>query len=304
VVASGFVRVEASIASKPLAAVRFDDPLRPDAVVTRQPFRLAVFGEKSSLSPVVGPICREYGADLYLPSGEASDAMIHTLVRDAHYDGRPLRVFYLSDCDPAGKQMAISVARKLRAFKDLLFPGVEYQLLPVALTVDQVREFGLPSTPLKPSERRGDRWRAAYGVEQTEIDSLATLRPDLLARLLRDALDAHADPTLQERLNDARRAWGNAAQEAVDERLGPDRLAEIEAAAARIDDLRADADEVAEALAVDADEFDLPEFVPPVPDDERVYGDGFRPLVDSGWGYVDETLALKAAKRYEDGEDR
>jgi hypothetical protein len=46
----------------------------------------------------------------------------------------------------------------------------------------------LPSTPLKESERRADRWTERIGVEQTEIDALATLQPDLLRQLAHDAI--------------------------------------------------------------------------------------------------------------------
>ena len=44
-----------------------------------QPCRLAVIGEKSSLEPVLGPVAAEYGADLYLPTGEISDTILHRM---------------------------------------------------------------------------------------------------------------------------------------------------------------------------------------------------------------------------------
>ena len=43
--------------------------------------------------------------------------------------------------------MAISIGRKLQAFRDLLFPNLRFEVVPVALSVDQVREFGLPFDP-------------------------------------------------------------------------------------------------------------------------------------------------------------
>ena len=109
-----------------------------------QAYRLAIFGEKTSLEPVLDPIAQDYGADLYLPTGEPSETMVHTLVRVAAEDGRPLVVFYLSDCDPSGWQMCVSVARKLQAFREGFYPDVEFELRPVALTPDQVREHDLP----------------------------------------------------------------------------------------------------------------------------------------------------------------
>jgi hypothetical protein len=126
---------------------------------------------------VLLPIARAKQADLYLPSREISDTLLHRMASDAVKDGRPLVVFTLSDCDPAGHQMPVSIARKLQSLRDLLFPKFRFEVVPVALTVDQVRELGLPSTPLKETEKRADRWREAFGVEQTEIDALATLQP-------------------------------------------------------------------------------------------------------------------------------
>lgn len=41
---------------------------------------------------------------------------------------------------------------------------------------------------MKGTERRADKWYTALGVRQTEIDSIATLRPDLLDGLVRDAI--------------------------------------------------------------------------------------------------------------------
>ncbi len=48
-------------------------------------------------------------------------------------DGRPMVVFTISDFDPAGRQMSVSIGRKLQAFKDLLYPSLEFEVIPIAL---------------------------------------------------------------------------------------------------------------------------------------------------------------------------
>jgi hypothetical protein len=65
-------------------------------------------------------------------------------------------VHYFSDFDPPGWQMPISVAQKLRAFKCRDYPNLGIELYPVVLTLEQVRQFNLLSTPLKPEEQRAD----------------------------------------------------------------------------------------------------------------------------------------------------
>ena len=114
-------------------------------------------------------------------------------------DGRPMIVFTVADFDPSGRQMSVSIGRKLQAFKDLLYPDLEFEVIPIALTEEQVRALDLPSTPLKETERRGDRWRAEFGLEQTEIDALATLKPRELRKIIVDAFDRYFDHTLDER---------------------------------------------------------------------------------------------------------
>ena len=84
----------------------------------------------------------------------------------------------------------------------MLFPKLRFEVVPVALNVDQVRELALPSTPLKETEKRADRWREAFGVEQTEIDALATLQPDTLREIVERAFDPYFDDTLEDRVSE------------------------------------------------------------------------------------------------------
>jgi hypothetical protein len=77
----------------------------------------------------------------------------------------------------------------------------------VALTLDQVRQFALPSTPLKLTEKRKTRWREVMQHEQTEIDALAALRPADLRRIARAAVEPFYDFTLDARCAAAGEAW-------------------------------------------------------------------------------------------------
>ena len=65
--------------------------------------------------------------------------------------------------------MPVSIARKLQALRDLLFPSLRFEVVQTALTVEQVRDLDLPSTPLKETEKRADRWRAAFGVSKPRL---------------------------------------------------------------------------------------------------------------------------------------
>jgi hypothetical protein len=185
-------------------------------VVVRQPFRLAMFGEKTSLAEVLEPISDALNTDLYLPTGEISDTLLERMAGAAAEDGRRLIVFIFADCDPSGFQMLVSIAHKLRAFKEGGFHNFEFEVVPVALTIEQVKDLGLPSTPLKDTEKRADGWRERYGIEQTEIDALATLQPRVLRQITLDAIAPFYDATLARRVERVERQWEAAAQAEFD----------------------------------------------------------------------------------------
>jgi hypothetical protein len=265
-----------------------------------QPNKLVLIGEKSSLEEVLGPIAERYQADLYLPTGEPSDTLLHRMARDSAEDGRHMVVLYFSDCDPSGWQMPVSVARKLQALEALHFPQLDFEVRRVALTPDQVREYGLPSTPLKDTEQRADRWQKAMGVEQTEIDALAALQPDLLRQIALEAIAPFHDDTLLLRVVKARREWETAAQELLDEQMNHDDLAAIREKAERmLVRHRREVREVNDALRIDIGDSDLPPVE--IPEPEIGLQPTGEPLIDSAWSFAEQSRRLKADKEYDSG---
>lgn len=266
-----------------------------------QPYKLVLIGEKSSLEPVLAPIAAGYMADLYLPTGEPSDTMLHQMAKTGAADGRPVVVLYFSDCDPSGWQMPISVGRKLQAFTAGLFPDLAFEVHRVALTPDQVRQYGLPSSPLKDTEQRADKWQLAMGVQQTEIDSIAALQPALLSQIGHDAVAPFYDDTLRGRVARAETAWLEEALQIINRDLDPQRLGRIRAQAeTRLADMRRQIGELNDALRMDVDEFDLPPIVIPEADCE---GEATLPaLIDSRWPFAAQCKALIDSKAYRNGE--
>jgi hypothetical protein len=266
-----------------------------------QPCKLVLIGEKSSLEPVLAPVAEAYQADLYLPTSEPSNTMLHQMAETGAADGRPMVVLYFSDCDPSGWQMPVSVGRKLQAFKAGLFPDLEFEVHRVALTPDQVREFGLPSTPLKDTERRADKWQQSKGVEQTEIDSIAALQPARLRQVAEDAISPFYDRTLGQRVSAAKDSWLAEALEVINRDLDRQRLGRIHAQAeTRLAAMRQQISELNDALRMDVDEFDLPPIV--IPEAETGGVASNPPLIDSRWPFADQCRALIDSKAYRNGD--
>jgi hypothetical protein len=266
-----------------------------------QPYKLVMVGEKSSLDDVLAPIAERFQADLYLPTGDISDTRIYQMAEIGAADGRPMRVLYFADCDPSGWNMGVVLAQKLRAFKVLHFPELEFQIHRAALMPDQVREFELPESPLKESEKRADKWMAAMDVEQTEIDALATLRPELLRQVARDAIKPFYDFDLDQRVNVARQEWLNRAVEVIDANLDSERLGRIRPEAAdKLEEMRDQIADLNEALRIDVDDFDLPDIE--IPEARITQGLQPTPLLDSRWSFADQCKALIDSKAYRIGD--
>jgi hypothetical protein len=275
-----------------------------------QPYRIIMIGEKASLDSILLPVVKEVGGELLLPTGEISETMVADMASRVATDGRPAVVFYFSDFDPSGHQMAISVSRRLQALRDLLYPNLEIELYPVAMTLEQVRHYGLPSTPLKESERRADRWRLVMGCEQTEIDAMIALHPRALRQIARDAIAPFHDPSLEGRTKEASETWHAEAEERM--RSHPAYQAALLRLESALDSLRGSARETAtdavaafEAIQQEiAAELAATILVPPVvlPEPNYDVSCAPRPLFTCDEAYVTATRRLIDHKRL-NGED-
>jgi hypothetical protein len=261
----------------------------------RQTHRIILYGEKSSLSVVLRPIAEEIGAEMILVTGESSDSHIAAMARRASEDGRPAVVCYFSDFDPSGHQMPVSVARKLQALRDLHYPDLKIRLYPVALTLDQIHALGLPSSPLKETEKRASRWRETHGHDQTEIDAMVELYPDELHQAAFDAIRPFYDAGLAERVAVAEMEW----REQADEKLHAHPAYEgaskrIEAARKRVSvaagDLHSEQQQLAELLQ---------DSTPPAPalPEAKQDGEPKPALFDSETGFVSATHRLIRHKK-------
>ncbi len=266
-----------------------------------QPFRIVIITEKESCEPVLRPIADRFGTDLYLIKGDTSDTRIWQMAKAGSDDGRPMRIFYVSDCDPSGYNMPGVLAHKMRCFKELFFDNLEFDVHRVALTPEQVREHGLPSSALKDGERRADLWRQQMGCEQTEIDALAQLQPELLRQIVTDAVTRFYDATLDHRVDQATWEWQEQAQAVIDQRIGEEGYLLRDQALSQLESIQRQVEELTDNFRIDADDFDLPDPVMPAPEiDEWLQPMAF---IESTCSLTEHYRRAMAAKRYETGGD-
>ena len=263
-----------------------------------QPFRICMIGEKSSLQDVLAPIAKRVGGELILSTGDPSNTLLSGIEQRAAADGRPLIVLYYSDFDPSRYNMPSSVARKLQALKKLRgHDALQIQVHAAALTYEQVSRFDLPSTPLKETEQRADKWRAAWNHAQTEIDALAQLQPEVLRQIAEDAIKPFFDKTLLGRFHRADSQYREQVQAELEASPAYQEVkAEVEGCLESvneaIDELKAAQEDGIERLRMTP----VAEFNSPQPE---ISTEAPEPIFTTDDDFVTATLKLKQRQRYE-----
>lgn len=166
----------------------------------QQPYHVEVWCEKTTMNDVLLPLCQRYRCNLVVGAGELSITAVVDFMHRAQAAGRPARILYVSDFDPAGMGMPISVARKIEYFqRNEGFHNLDIRLQPIVLTAAQVEQYALPRVPVKDTDLRKANFEAAYGQGQVELDALEALYPGQLAEIMRDGILQFYDPTLYRR---------------------------------------------------------------------------------------------------------
>jgi hypothetical protein len=207
-----------------------------------QRYFLEVWIEKSTMDDVMEPICRRFGVNLVTGAGFQSITSVISLLRQrSNPRGKPTRILYISDFDPAGEHMPTSTARQIEFWLAKYAPNLEIKLRHLALTREQAQQFNLPRIPIKESDLRRKGFEERNGEGAVELDALEALHPGELARLVREAIQPYFDGTLKERLNEAL----NEAEEAAQKKWE----SEVEEPTRELESIRAAARSVAKQYA-------------------------------------------------------
>ena len=184
-----------------------------------QPNLIEVWSEKSGDDATLIPLARQYGFNYCPGTGFQSVTNIRQMFRRARRTGKPTRILYISDFDPAGMGMPVQVGRQTQyAFWQLEeLAGEEapnVKLEPIALTHDQVVDWRLPRKPLKAGY---EDWEDRFGEGAVEVDALEARHPGRLTHLVRERVSELQDNDLRQRISSAREEAERQVHAAVEE---------------------------------------------------------------------------------------
>ena len=183
-----------------------------------QSHMLEIWCEKSTMNDVLEPICKSHGMNLVTGLGELSITAVGLLMERVDAADKPTRIFYISDFDPAGEGMPISVSRKIEFFcRELGHDDADIKLIPIMLTAEQCIKYKLPRTPIKSSNSRKDDFEQRHGAGATELDALEALHSGEMERIITKEINKYFD---KEKWNEAIRQ-NRSLQNEVREHLEP-----------------------------------------------------------------------------------
>lgn len=160
-----------------------------------QPYMVECWAEKSTMNDVLVPVCEEYGLNLVTGLGELSITAVYLLAKRIVECQKPVRIFYISDFDPAGESMPLAVSRKIeyfaRNYAELAQSDIK--LIPLMLTAEQCQTYNLPRTPIKDTEKRKDKFEERHGVGATELDAMEALHPGTMREIIVSAVEPFFD---------------------------------------------------------------------------------------------------------------
>ncbi|MFI1765330.1 hypothetical protein ACH41H_25170 [Streptomyces sp. NPDC020800] len=154
-----------------------------------QPVRLELWCETAGMVPQLVRIGEEFGIACFSGGGFDGLAGKYDAAVRAVEGGRRTRVLHIGDYDQSGEHMFSSLAEDVMAFAGA--SGAEVEFERVAVTDEQVAAYNLPAAPPKATDRR-----SFSGTATTQAEALP---PDILAAIVREAIEAHRDPSLHER---------------------------------------------------------------------------------------------------------
>ncbi len=152
------------------------------------PVNVEVWCEKDSMQGVIAPVVlREFGLELHVSKGQSSASYLYEAAESIREDGRPTVVYILSDFDPAGFRIAEKIEAGLR---EHMPEAQELTAHRVAVSFEQVLEYGLITREVKKTDSDATEFMARYGDVSCELEAM---QASTLRRLLSEQLASHMD---------------------------------------------------------------------------------------------------------------
>jgi hypothetical protein len=138
--------------------------------------------EKDALAGSIYPITSLYDVPLMVARGYSSLSFLYEAAEYLKTLTVPAHIYHLGDYDPSGVNAGEKIEQTLRE----MAPNAEIHFERLAVNLDQIKAWNLPSRPTKKSDSRAKN----FGDISVELDAIP---PDRLRQLVDDAIQRHID---------------------------------------------------------------------------------------------------------------
>jgi hypothetical protein len=146
-----------------------------------QSTRLVVICEAAGMVPQLGRVANPYGVKVLSGGGFDSLTDKYNFAAELADHNCPTEVLHVGDHDPSGVNMFLAFLEDVEAFtRDLVCASFTR----LAVTPAQIQQYSLPTAPPKDTDKR------AFNGLTCQAEALA---PDVLAQILRDAIESRID---------------------------------------------------------------------------------------------------------------
>ena len=146
------------------------------------------------MAPQLEAATEAYDVEVISGGGFDSTTAKHDLAEE--FMGlKRVTVLHIGDHDPSGTHMFSSLAEDIGAFMN--GGRAELEFVRLAVTPEQVVEYGLPTVPPKATDNR------RFEGETTQAEALP---PDVLAQIVLEAVEARVDHTMRAALIEQEKA--------------------------------------------------------------------------------------------------
>lgn len=169
-------------------------------------YHVEIWIEKTTMNSIIKPIARNYKCVFVTGAGYMSITAVIAMLRRAERAGKPTRLFYISDFDPAGDNMPVQVARQCEFWNKKLGINADIKIKAIALNREQVLKFNLPTVPTTSDDKRvqskTDNWQERRDIDgAVELDALEALHPGELKKIIETELEPYRDLQYEKKLS-------------------------------------------------------------------------------------------------------
>jgi hypothetical protein len=146
--------------------------------------------EKDAIAGILSDVTFKWDVPLMAARGFSSETFLYSAATNISYEGKPAFIYHFGDRDPSGVLIDKQIERGLRRYA----PDSEITFKRVAVTEEQIEQYGLPTRPTK---RKGNTHAKNFKGESIEVDAIDA---DRLRELAEECIVAHVDQAIYGRM--------------------------------------------------------------------------------------------------------